>query len=157
MRFAFVAAVAAFGPMVLAQNLLGQIPQCAQTCFGNNLGSCGVADIACICGNTAVIDRVSCCVFASCSQADIAATTQFAVTLCKVSNINVNTAPVCPSAASDSAMSTGSMASSVSASRSAASASSASTASASAAATTGAAAGAGVGLGVAMAGLLAAL
>jgi hypothetical protein len=42
-----------------------------QTCFGSNLGTCSLVDIACICSSK-TIDAVSCCVFASCSQSDIA-------------------------------------------------------------------------------------
>ncbi|OAL06551.1 hypothetical protein IQ06DRAFT_891 [Phaeosphaeriaceae sp. SRC1lsM3a] len=177
MRFSIFAAIAAFGPTVLAQSLLSQIPQCAQTCFGNSLGNCGPADLACICGNSSVIDKVSCCVFATCSPSDIQATTQFAVQLCKLQNINVNTAPVCASGSSTvagSSTTSGSAAASASGSatssgsiRPSASVSGGSvvagsrTSSASAAANTGAApmqtAGAHLGLGMAMAGLIAAL
>ncbi|CAN9188457.1 unnamed protein product [Alternaria alternata] len=175
MRFSIIAAVAAFSSTALAQGLLDQIPQCAQQCFGGNLGSCGVADIACICGSS-VINDVSCCVFATCSQADIQSTTQFAVQLCNLQNVDVNTQPSCPSGSatpsagnsssasmtsSGSASMTSSGSASMTASGSAASGSTSTTASASAAGSTGAApyqtAGAGIGLGVAMVGLLAAL
>ncbi|RYN23779.1 hypothetical protein AA0113_g2847 [Alternaria arborescens] len=183
MRFSIIAAVAAFSSTALAQGLLDQIPQCAQQCFGGNLGSCGVADIACICGSS-VINDVSCCVFATCSQADIQSTTQFAVQLCNLQNVDVNTQPSCPSGSatpsagnsasasmassgsasmtsSGSASMTSSGSASMTASGSAASGSTSMTASASAAGSTGAApyqtAGAGIGLGVAMVGLLAAL
>ncbi|KAB2102336.1 hypothetical protein AG0111_0g9527 [Alternaria gaisen] len=175
MRFSIIAAVAAFSSTALAQGLLDQIPQCAQQCFGGNLGSCGVADIACICGSS-VINDVSCCVFATCSQADIQSTTQFAVQLCNLQNVDVNTQPSCPSGSatpsagnsssasmtsSGSASMTSSGSASMTSSGSAASGSTSTTASASAAGSTGAApyqtAGAGIGLGVAMVGLLAAL
>ncbi|RYN91493.1 hypothetical protein AA0119_g10368 [Alternaria tenuissima] len=175
MRFSIIAAVAAFSSTALAQGLLDQIPQCAQQCFGGNLGSCGVADIACICGSS-VINDVSCCVFATCSQADIQTTTNFAVQLCNLQNVDVNTQPSCPSGSatpsagnsssasmtsSGSASMTSSGSASMTASGSAASGSTSMTASASAAGSTGAApyqtAGAGIGLGVAMVGLLAAL
>ncbi|CAN9176145.1 unnamed protein product [Alternaria alternata] len=175
MRFSIIAAVAAFSSTALAQGLLDQIPQCAQQCFGGNLGSCGVADIACICGSS-VINDVSCCVFATCSQADIQSTTQFAVQLCNLQNVDVNTQPSCPSGSatpsagnsssasmtsSGSASMTSSGSASMTASGSAASGSTSTTASASAAGSTGAApyqtVGAGIGLGVAMVGLLAAL
>ncbi|CAN9200385.1 hypothetical protein CC77DRAFT_1064503 [Alternaria alternata] len=175
MRFSIIAAVAAFSSTALAQGLLDQIPQCAQQCFGGNLGSCGVADIACICGSS-VINDVSCCVFATCSQADIQTTTNFAVQLCNLQNVDVNTQPSCPSGSatpsagnsssasmtsSGSASMTSSGSASMTSSGSAASGSTSMTASASAAGSTGAApyqtAGAGIGLGVAMVGLLAAL
>ncbi|CAN9176425.1 unnamed protein product [Alternaria sp. RS040] len=175
MRFSIIAAVAAFSSTALAQGLLDQIPQCAQQCFGGNLGSCGVADIACICGSS-VINDVSCCVFATCSQADIQSTTQFAVQLCNLQNVDVNTQPSCPSGSatpsagnsssasmtsSGSASMTSSGSASMTAPGSAASGSTSMTASASGAGSTGAApyqtAGAGIGLGVAMVGLLAAL
>ncbi|KAI4667922.1 hypothetical protein J4E81_000012 [Alternaria sp. BMP 2799] len=177
MRFSIIAAAAALSSTALAQGLLDQIPQCAQACFGGNLGSCGATDIACIC-ESKIIDAVSCCVFATCSQSDIAATTQFGVEICKLQNIDVNTQPSCPSGsatASGSATPSGSAAPSGSATPSAGNSSvtqvsgtasmtpsgSASATSASAAGNTGAApiqtAGAGVGLGLAMVGLLAAL
>ncbi|KAL1798164.1 hypothetical protein ACET3X_002201 [Alternaria dauci] len=173
MRFSIVAAVAAFCSTALAQGLLDQIPTCAQACFGNNLGTCGIADIACICSSNA-IDAVSCCVFDTCSQEDISATTQFAVQLCNLQNVDVNTAPSCPSgsatpsAGNSSATPTGSASATPSGSASPTSGSASpsaedasATSSASAAGSTGAAplqtAGAGVGLGLAMVGLLAAL
>ncbi|KAL5114980.1 hypothetical protein ACEQ8H_007153 [Pleosporales sp. CAS-2024a] len=96
MRFSIIALVAAFSSTALAQNLLNQIPKCAQTCFGNNMGTCGLADIACICSGPNILP-VSCCVFATCSQAEIASTIQFAVQICKLQNVNINTQPVCAS------------------------------------------------------------
>ncbi|CAN9169357.1 unnamed protein product [Alternaria alternata] len=108
--------------------------------------------------------------------ADIQSTTQFAVQLCNLQNVDVNTQPSCPSGSatpsagnsssasitsSGSASMTSSGSASMTASGSAASGSTSTTASASAAGSTGAApyqtAGAGIGLGVAMVGLLAAL
>ncbi|KAG9193072.1 hypothetical protein G6011_03107 [Alternaria panax] len=160
MRFPIIAVLAAFSSTALAQGLLDQIPQCAQTCFGGNLGTCGVADIACICSSSA-IDNVSCCVFASCSESDIAATTQFAVQLCKLQNIDVNTQPSCPSGSATPSAGNSTVAPVTSSVSMTGSGSASMTASASAAGSTGAApyqtAGAGVGLGMAMFGLLAAL
>ncbi|KAH9860534.1 hypothetical protein J1614_011865, partial [Plenodomus biglobosus] len=158
LRASILAAVAAFSASALAQgNLLSQIPQCAQTCFGNNLGSCGPLDIACICGNSAVINTVSCCVFATCPQSDIESTIGFATNLCSLQNVQVDTTPDCPANGTTSA--------SASASASAASTASPSgspTASGSPAASTATAAaaplqqaGAGLGLGAVMAVLFA--
>ncbi|CBX90299.1 hypothetical protein IAQ61_001796 [Plenodomus lingam] len=97
LRSSIITAVAAFGASALAQgNLLSQIPQCAQTCFGNNVGSCGPLDIACICGNSAVINTVSCCVFATCPESDIQSTIGFATNLCNLQNVQVDTTPDCP-------------------------------------------------------------
>jgi hypothetical protein len=131
MRVSWFVAVATFSTAVSSQGFSDQIPQCAvralhrvslniqilnksqQACFSNNLGSCAVNDVACICGNTAVINKVSCCIFATCPQSDIAglfttapdhvsahqytATTQLAAQLCKLQNVEVNTAPSCVS------------------------------------------------------------
>ncbi|KAH7391772.1 hypothetical protein BKA66DRAFT_26176 [Pyrenochaeta sp. MPI-SDFR-AT-0127] len=174
MRFSIIAAVAAFSSTVLAQGLIDQIPKCAQTCFGSNLGTCGALDIGCICGNKAVINSVSCCVFATCSQSDIQKTIDFAVNLCRLNNIEVDTTPDCPSNGTSSA-NPSSPASSASGASGTPGASAASSASATASVTgltgsqspsatqasgTGAAAslqtaGAGLGLGMAMAGLVA--
>ncbi|KAL5121963.1 hypothetical protein ACEQ8H_000179 [Pleosporales sp. CAS-2024a] len=57
-----------------------------------------MTDIACICAS-AVIDKVSCCVNSSCSDADRAATTQLATQLCHLARVNINTMPLCPAAA----------------------------------------------------------
>ncbi|EAT88660.1 hypothetical protein SNOG_03455 [Parastagonospora nodorum SN15] len=104
MRFFSFAAIAALSAAVMGQGI-SDIPKCAQACFASSLGSCGATDFACICGNTAVIDKVSCCIFATCPQADIAGlftpsdtcqvTTQLAASLCKLANVVVNTAPIC--------------------------------------------------------------
>ncbi|KAH4205459.1 hypothetical protein HBI95_137950 [Parastagonospora nodorum] len=94
MRFFSFAAIAALSAAVMGQGI-SDIPKCAQACFASSLGSCGATDFACICGNTAVIDKVSCCIFATCPQADIAVTTQLAASLCKLANVVVNTAPIC--------------------------------------------------------------
>ncbi|KAF2033802.1 hypothetical protein EK21DRAFT_108591 [Setomelanomma holmii] len=165
MRFSIVAAVAAFSSIAFGQGL-DNLPQCAQTCFGGNTGSCGTADIACICGSS-VIQQVSCCVFATCSQADIQTTIQFASTFCKLAGVTVNTAPTCasgtstPSSGNGTVSATASVSGSASRSVSGVTGSASRTASASAAASSGAASnqqsGAGFGLGMAVAGLLAAL
>ncbi|CAN9416924.1 unnamed protein product [Alternaria alternata] len=93
--------------------------------------------------------------------ADIQTTTNFAVQLCNLQNVDVNTQPSCPSGSATPSAGNSSSASMTSSGRSAASGSTSMTASASAAGSTGAApyqtAGAGIGLGVAMVGLLAAL
>ncbi|CAO2648900.1 Nn.00g098490.m01.CDS01 [Neocucurbitaria sp. VM-36] len=163
MRFSFIVALAAFSSTVLAQGLLDQIPKCAQTCFGNNLGTCGFADIGCICGNKEVINTVSCCVFATCSEDDKKKTIDFAVNLCKLNNIDVDTTPDCPSNGTASA-SSGSVSSTPSATGSTGSQSTTSMGSqsptAAGASSTGASApfqtaGAGFGLGMAVAGLIA--
>ncbi|KAH7072970.1 hypothetical protein BKA63DRAFT_516114 [Paraphoma chrysanthemicola] len=161
MRFSIVATVAALSSIAFGQSI-DQLPQCARTCFGSNVGSCGTADIACIC-SSAVIQPVSCCVFSSCSQADIATTIGFAQTICRLANVEVNTAPVCasgsatPSAGNGTASATASGSASVSGVTGSASR----TPSASAAGSTGAAplpsACAGSLLGAAVAGLFAVL
>ncbi|KAH8731481.1 hypothetical protein GQ44DRAFT_698811 [Phaeosphaeriaceae sp. PMI808] len=180
MRFSVLAAVA-FSSLALAQSPIDQIPKCAQACFGNNLGTCGQSDIGCICGNTSVINSVSCCVFATCSQAEIASTIAFAVSLCKIANVNVNTQPSCPSGTAAVSSGGNSAASATASSRSGSAAASSGTPAASSGAPaassgapaassgtpsasvarTGAApvptAGAGLGLGMAIAGIIAAL
>ncbi|KAJ8116460.1 hypothetical protein OPT61_g2110 [Boeremia exigua] len=117
MRFSIVAAIATFSATVLGQgNLVGQIPQCAQSCFGtDNLGSCNLIDVACICGSSA-ITQVACCVLSSCSQSDIDTTINFATTLCRGAGVTLNTNPDCGAAnSSASASSSASSASSASA------------------------------------------
>ncbi|OAL53316.1 hypothetical protein IQ07DRAFT_585261 [Pyrenochaeta sp. DS3sAY3a] len=161
MRFSIVAAVAAFSSTVLAQNLLDQIPKCAQDCFGNSLGTCRTTDIACICGNKEVINSVSCCVFATCPQSDIQSTIDFAVNLCKIVNIEVSTTPDCPSNGT-STNSTTTPSASASTTPSVTALTGSNTPSAAGVSSTGAAApfqtaGAGLGLGMAMAGLFALL
>lgn len=48
-----------------------QLNRYQQACFGtDNLGTCSLIDVACICGSSA-ITQVACCVLSSCSQADI--------------------------------------------------------------------------------------
>ncbi|KAI8935935.1 hypothetical protein NX059_007442 [Plenodomus lindquistii] len=142
-RASIIAAVAAFSSTVLAQgNLLSQIPQCAQACFGSNLGSCGPLDIACICGNAPVINSVSCCVFATCPQSDIESTISFATNLCSLQNVQVDTTPDCPANGTSSASasaSAASTASAVSASASASGAAASASASASRTAASGSA------------------
>ncbi|KAF1838687.1 hypothetical protein BDW02DRAFT_644481 [Decorospora gaudefroyi] len=98
MRFSFVAAVAAFSSTVLAQRV-DDLPTCAQTCFGDKIGSCASTDIACICSSK-VIDEVACCVFATCTQAQIDTTIDFARDICSLADVEINTNPDCPSASS---------------------------------------------------------
>ncbi|KAH6612500.1 hypothetical protein C7974DRAFT_405716 [Boeremia exigua] len=132
MRFSVIAAVATFSATVLGQGLVGQIPQCAQSCFGtDNLGTCNLIDVACICGSSA-ITQVACCVLSSCNQADIDTTINFASTLCRGAGVTLNTSPDCAAANSSSSAS-----SSASASASAAASSSAASGSASVTAITG--------------------
>lgn len=148
---AAAAAIAGLSSTALAQgNLLSQIPQCAQTCFGNSLGSCGPLDIGCICGNVPVITKVSCCVFATCSEAEIKSTTSFATNLCSLQGIQVNTNPDCstygtPSNATAPSNATGSASPSANATRPTASHSASSTSTAAAAPLPHAAAGLGLG------------
>ncbi|KAF2854641.1 hypothetical protein T440DRAFT_475755 [Plenodomus tracheiphilus IPT5] len=159
LRASIIAAVVAFSSTALAQgNLLSQIPQCAQTCFGNNLGSCGPLDIGCICGNTPVINTVSCCIFATCPQSDIQSTIAFATNLCSLQNVQLDTTPDCPANGTSSASPSASTASGASAYASAtrtAASGSPTAATATAAAAPLQQAGAGLGLGAVMAVLFA--
>ncbi|KAF2176679.1 hypothetical protein K469DRAFT_722069 [Zopfia rhizophila CBS 207.26] len=169
MRFSSVAIVAALSSLALAQNLLDQLPKCAQDCVGSNFGGCNPFDIPCVCKNKDLISNLSCCVSTKCSQQEQDATIKFAIDLCKAYNIEVPTSASCSAGASStSAASVSSGASNASSVTSEASTQApvtaitgASSASTPAAQSTGAAAlhtaGAGFGMGVAMAGFFAAL
>ncbi|KAF2740435.1 hypothetical protein EJ04DRAFT_518746 [Polyplosphaeria fusca] len=153
MRFSSLTILAALGSFALAQNPLDQLPKCAQTCFGSDYGNCAPLDIGCVCGNTALIQKISCCVFATCTDAERDTTIKFAAGLCQANGVTVNTNPTCSSTVAASG--------SGSASTSSASVTGATVVSGNASPTTGAAPGitanACVGMGVAMAGFLAAL
>lgn len=48
-----------------------QLSDYQQSCFStDNLGTCSLIEISCICGSSA-ITQVACCVLSTCSQADI--------------------------------------------------------------------------------------
>lgn len=81
-----------------------QIPACAQTCFGNSLGSCGPADIACICGSSEIIKNVVCCTQETCSSTDALTTLEFAKSLCSTSGISIDTTPECSNSVQSSAL-----------------------------------------------------
>ncbi|KAF2265681.1 hypothetical protein CC78DRAFT_532346 [Lojkania enalia] len=152
MRFPLAAAVAALNAVVLGQDLLGQIPRCAQLCFGTDYGECQGFDIGCICDSEDLIHKVSCCVFATCSIADRNTTIEFASNLCAANGVTVNTNPSCPStsSAAPTATSSGTASSETTVVSGVANPSSTAAAGIHTAA-------AGMGVGLAMAGILAAL
>ncbi|KAF1950677.1 hypothetical protein CC80DRAFT_597947 [Byssothecium circinans] len=96
MRFTVVATLATtLGSLAVAQ--LGNLPKCAQDCFGSSLGSCSQLDFKCVCGNSTLISSLSCCVAQTCTREEQDSTIQLAVSLCKQVGVNVPTSASCAS------------------------------------------------------------
>ncbi|KAF2280828.1 uncharacterized protein EI97DRAFT_428922 [Westerdykella ornata] len=151
MRAAAVTLLATFSFLASAQ-LLDQLPKCAQDCYGRNTGNCGALDIKCICGNSTLIEGLSCCVASTCNSQDQNTTIMFAKNLCEANGVTVPTSASC---AASSPTSTGG-----SATQSGQSSGTPTQQATSSPSSTGAAAihtGIGIGLGLGMAGLFAAL
>ncbi|KAF2474754.1 uncharacterized protein BDR25DRAFT_301396 [Lindgomyces ingoldianus] len=93
MRLSVVALLATLSSLGLAQ--LDQLPKCAQTCFGNNLGGCNALDFKCVCSNSALIAGLSCCVSQTCTPTEQESTIKVAVQLCNAYQVSVPTSASC--------------------------------------------------------------
>ncbi|KAF2749638.1 hypothetical protein M011DRAFT_524329 [Sporormia fimetaria CBS 119925] len=163
MRFTAVTLLAAVSSLAAAQ-LLDQLPECAQKCYTSNQGTCNAIDIGCICGNSTLIEGLSCCVSQTCQAAEQDTIIKFASGLCAAYDVEVPTSATC---AGSSATPAPTQSASESASEAASQTTSEPSETESAAAedsptpsSTGGAAvhtGVGIGLGLGMVGLLAAL
>ncbi|QIX00435.1 hypothetical protein AMS68_005952 [Peltaster fructicola] len=93
-----IASIAFLATTVLADSL----PTCAQSCVTNYNG-CSQFDVACICGSSAWIQGLACCVSKVCSADDQQATINYANTICAgVGITNLPQTASCASGASTS-------------------------------------------------------
>lgn len=58
-----LATIALFASAVLAQ--IPGLPDCSQTCI-TDYGGCNQVDVKCICSNTKLLEKLSCCVSQKC-------------------------------------------------------------------------------------------
>ncbi|KAF4627134.1 hypothetical protein G7Y89_g11019 [Cudoniella acicularis] len=97
--------VLALSAIAFAQDFPAELPDCSKVCakpyFASNntmFATCAVNDVACICTNTAFVNKISCCIFSNCNADDQAIVVDFATNLC--TQVDVSGTPTLPTAAS---------------------------------------------------------